>query len=509
MDSSRVLIAGAGPTGLVLALNLLRRGVPVRLISEAAGPGEQSRAMVVQARTLEFYQQLGFADEMIAQGVVMQHAHFRESDGAGRVHEVFRFRFSDLGAGISPYPFALTFPQDDHEDFLVKKLTDAGGAVEWNTKLEGFTQNEEGVAARIEGPSGSEDVAADYLCGCDGAHSVVRQTLGLGFAGRTYDQLFFVCDAKIEGGFDLDLYVTLGEYSLLLMFPVRSSGMQRLIGLLPRGFSDADNITFDMIRDRVEPLLNIRVSEVNWFATYRVHHRVAERFRVGRAFILGDAAHIHSPAGGQGMNTGIGDATNLGWKLAQVVRGRAAASILDTFEQERVGFAHALVATTDRAFTAIVAPGAAGVLVRRILAPLILSAGSRLPAVRHALFRTVSQTRIHYPDSALSEGKAGGVHGGDRLPWAQDLDNFAPLQSLDWQLHLYGEVRPNVESLCERLGIPVHVFSWERDAQSSGFAQNAAYFVRPDGYVALALEGDDAAPLQAYVERTGLSFSAR
>jgi 2-polyprenyl-6-methoxyphenol hydroxylase-like FAD-dependent oxidoreductase len=507
-DAPRVLIAGAGPTGLVLALNLARRGVRFRLISEAAGPGEQSRAMALQARTLEFYRQLGFAEEIIRDGVVVEHAHFRESYGPGQVREIFKLRFGDLGAGISPYPFVLTYPQDDHEHFLVRKLAELGVAVEWNSRLTGFSQDADGVTASLAGPNGEEQMRAEYLCGCDGAHSVVRETLGLGFAGRTYEQLFFVCDAKVAGEFGLDLYATLGEYALLLMFPVRSSRMHRLIGLVPRGLSQRDNITFDTIRDQVEPMLSIKVTEVNWFSTYRVHHRVAERFRGGRAFILGDAAHIHSPAGGQGMNTGIGDATNLAWKIADVVRGRASPAVLDTYEQDRVGFAHALVATTDRGFTAIVAPGFAGALVRRIFAPAILWAGTKLPSVRHALFRVVSQTRIRYPDSALSEGHAGGVRGGDRLPWVGTLDNYAPLRSLDWQLHAYGALGAQLRTLCERLAIPVQVFAWNAEAQAAGFARDATYLVRPDGYVALALDGDDAARLQSYVARAGLSFGA-
>ncbi len=504
MASTGVLIAGAGPTGLVLALNLARRGVPFRLIDEGAGPGEHSRAMVVQARTLEFYDQFGFARDMIDEGIVVPEVHLREADRRGSLHEMLKLKFDDLGAGISPFPFALTYPQDDHERFLVRKLAESGVTVEWNTKLASFTQRGDGVTATVTGPDGGEEIAASYLCGCDGAHSAVRTTLELGFAGMTYEQLFFVCDAQVDAAFDHDLYVTLGEYALLLMFPVRSSGMRRLIGLVPSGIPANDALTFDSIRARIEPLLNVRVTEVNWFSTYRVHHRVAERFRSGRAFILGDAAHIHSPAGGQGMNTGIGDAMNLGWKLADVLRGRAAERILDSFEEERIGFARALVATTDRAFTAMVAPGPRGTVMRRVVAPLLVAGATRLPRVRQTLFRIVSQTQIHYPDSSLSEGKAGGVRGGDRLPWVESLDNFAPLRSLDWQAQVYGQPGIQVRETCERLDVPVHAFGWNGDAERAGFARDATYLIRPDGYVALALGGNDVAPFEAYVKRIGL-----
>ncbi|HEY6327567.1 MAG TPA: FAD-dependent monooxygenase [Candidatus Cybelea sp.] len=505
MSSPRVLIVGAGPTGLVLALNLTRRGVPFRIVADADGPGEQSRAMVVQARTLEFYRQLGFAEELIGEGIVVPHLHLREAAGYGRLHEMVRLNFTDLGDGISPYPFALTYPQDDHERFLTKKLDAAGIDVEWNTKLTALLRKDDGsVTATLTGPRGSEQLDVDYLCGCDGAHSAVRTALGLGFAGKTYDQLFFVCDAKVDAASDHDLYVTLGEYALMLMFAVRSTGMRRLIGLAPSGLAEGGAVTFESVRAYVEPLLGVHVTEVNWFATYRVHHRVAERFRSGRVFILGDAAHIHSPAGGQGMNTGIGDATNLGWKLADAVTGRSARTILDSYEEERIGFARALVATTDRAFTAMVAPGMRGRLTRSVLAPLLLAAGTRLASVRRLFFRVVSQTQIRYPDSSLSDGKAGGVRGGDRLPWVASLDNFAPLRSLDWQVHVYGDVGPQIAAAADRSGIPLHAFAWDAGARGAGLARNAAYLVRPDGYVALALRGDDGARFQSYVSRIGL-----
>jgi 2-polyprenyl-6-methoxyphenol hydroxylase-like FAD-dependent oxidoreductase len=458
----------------------------------------------VQARTLEFYRQFGFADEVVAAGIVVPALHLRESGHDGRPHEILHVEFKDLGDGVSPYPFVLTFPQDDHERFLDKKLGEAGVTVERNTRLVGFAQQADRLDATISGPNGEEHVTAEYICGCDGVHSQVRQTLGLGFAGGTYEHLYFVCDAKVASGFEPDLFVNVGTNMLALMFPVRSTGMQRLIGLVPHEISDPQHCTFEDIRAVIEPLLGTKVTEVNWFSAYRVHHRVAEHFRVGRAFILGDAGHVHSPVGGQGMNTGIGDATNLGWKLADVVRDRVSESVLDTFEPERIAFAHTLVNTTDRAFTEIIRPGVRGELTRRIIGPLLITVGTHFAAGRHQLFRTVSQTQINYAGSALSDGQAGRVSGGDRLPWVGSIDNFAPLRSLDWQMHCYGAPGPNTGTFCARLGIPMHAFAWSADCAHAGFAQDACYLVRPDGYVAVAYEGDDTTRLDAYVTRIGL-----
>jgi 2-polyprenyl-6-methoxyphenol hydroxylase-like FAD-dependent oxidoreductase len=509
-----VLIVGAGPTGLNLALSLARRKVPFRLISESEGPGEHSRAMVVQARTLEFYGQYGFADEMIEQGVVAGAAHLRDGGERSRGREIVSFSFKELGEGLSPFPFALAYPQDDHERFLVARLNALGCTVEWRSRLTGFTQNEHAVCCKIARDGQTKHFEASYICGCDGARSVVRETLGVGFPGGTYDQLFFVADVKIDRGFERDLYIDLGEYMLALMFPVRSSGMQRLIGLVPPELSERADLTFEDIRSQVEHPLDIRVTDVNWFSSYRVHHRVADRFRVGRAFLLGDAGHIHSPVGGQGMNTGIGDSVNLGWKLAHVLQGRADPMLLDTYEPERIAFARLLVSTTDRAFTPMVTEGFRGELTRRFLAPLFMTVATHFAFSRHAVFRLVSQTRIHYEDSALSEGRAGEVRGGDRLPWVRigttdvDDDNFAPLRSLDWQLHVYGEIKEDLASACRQIGLRTHVFGWSDAAGHAGIEENAMYVIRPDGHVALASPEQSVTRLRAFVERFSLRFIA-
>ena len=210
------------------------------------------------------------------------------------------------------------------------------------------------------------------------------------------------------------------------------------------------------------------------------------------------------------MNTGIGDAINLGWKLAHVIQRRAAPSILDTYEPERIGFARSLVATTDRAITPLIAEGISGEVARRIIAPLIFSVATRFAPSRHAIFRLISQARIHYPDSPLSQGSAGHVHGGDRLPWlgAGEQDNFAPLRSLDWQLHVYGDMKRDLMSAARQIALPTHSFIWSDQAHDAGFERDAAYLVRPDGYVAAAL-GDQSAPaLTSFIDRFGIRFSA-
>jgi 2-polyprenyl-6-methoxyphenol hydroxylase-like FAD-dependent oxidoreductase len=502
---AQVLIVGAGPTGLVLALRLARHGVAVRIIDRNSGPGQASRAMAVHARTLEFYRQLGFADAVVDLGIRIEAIHLREHG-----HDIAELPFKDIGAGLSPYPFVLAFPQDDHERFLVERLRAEGVEVEWNTELESFTQDEWGVRSELK--RGAERIACGtaFLCGCDGAGSRVRQSLNVDFKGGTYDHLYYVADVKTDGPPNVDLIGHLGANTFALMLPVRSRGMQRLIGIMPeRAPTDAEP-SFEDVRPVIEPLLGIKVEQLNWFSTYRVHHRVASQFRVGRCFLAGDAAHIHSPAGGQGMNTGIGDAVNLSWKLAQVLRAGAYGSLLDTYESERIAFARKLVSTTDRAFQLVVSQGAGGQLLRRWLVPRVLPVLSGFGATRRTMFKTLSQVQIHYPDSLLSGGRAGDIIGGDRMPWvpqADGGDNFAPLRTLGWQLHVYGKTDPLLVAAAQVLHLPLHAWPWSAGAGEAGLLEDAAYLIRPDMHVALALPRQELDALRELIARFQLRFS--
>ena len=501
----QVLIVGAGPTGLVLAIRLARHGIAVRIVDQNSGPGQASRAMAVHARTLEFYRQLGFADAVVNLGIKIEAIHLREAG-----EDIAELRLKDMGAGLSPYPFVLAFPQDDHERFLVEQLKALGVEVEWNTALESFTQDEWGVRAVLVRNGERIACSGVYLCGCDGARSRVRESLKLDFSGGTYDHLYYVADVKTSGPENRDLLGHLGANTFALMLPVRSRGMQRLIGIVPPQAEALPEPGFEDIRPVLEPLLGIRVEQVNWFSTYRVHHRVASQFRVGRCFLAGDAAHIHSPAGGQGMNTGIGDAVNLSWKLAMVLQGRGGHALLDTYQAERIIFARRLVATTDRAFQMIVSQGAGGQLLRSWLVPHVFPVLTGFMAARRALFKALSQVQIHYPDSHLSGGRAGEVIGGDRLPWVPQPDggdNFDALQTLDWQVHVYGEPSPALSACAFELSLPLHAYPWTDAAAEAGLLRDAAYLVRPDMHVALALPRQELDSLRGMIARYHLRFA--
>jgi 2-polyprenyl-6-methoxyphenol hydroxylase-like FAD-dependent oxidoreductase len=486
MPRSDVLIVGAGPTGLVLALWLTMLGVKVRIIDKTAAPGATSRALAVQARTLELYQQLDLADAVVARGHQVPAVNLWVK-GEPKA----RISLAAMGSGLTPYPFMQIFPQDEHERLLIERLETLGVAVGRRTELVRFTEHENCVMARLRGPDGGEqDCEASYIAGCDGARSNVREAIGTGFPGGTYRQIFYVADVEATGpALNGELHVDLDEADFVAVFPLAGTGRARLIGTVRDERADrADTLTFADIRDHAIGQMKIAIAKVNWFSTYHVHHRVTQQFRKGRAFLAGDAAHIHSPAGGQGMNTGIGDAINLAWKLAAVVAGRAPDALLDSYEAERIGFARRLVATTDRAFSFATAEGRLADFVRTRLAPIVIPTAFAFATVRRFAFRTVSQIMLNYRDGPLSRGSAGNVHGGDRLPWApvEGADNFVSLTSMDWQVHVYGSASPALAAWCTRQNVPLHVFPWRFEYERAGLARDALYLLRPDTYVALA-----------------------
>lgn len=502
----RVLITGAGPTGLALALMLARHGVGFRLIDKGAGPGRHSRAMNIHARVLELYDQLGIAEDMISQGIKVDRVALRRSDHHGKPRPITGFRLGDFGAGLSPFPFMLALPQDQHEATLLRHLVAAGGRVEWNSRLTDARQDADGISARIDGPAGPEDARFDWIAGCDGAHSQLRKSLGIGFQGGTYPQPFYVADVLLDDTPPADITMTLGDQLLALVLPLRHGGSQRLIGLLPADLAGQEDVRFTQIQPRVEALIGMKIRQVNWFSAYHVHHRVAERFQQGRAFLLGDAGHVHSPVGGQGMNTGIGDAINLGWKLAMVAQGRAAPALLDSYEPERIAFARRLVGTTDTAFRPLIAGGWRGRAVRQWLMPLAVRLITGTAMGRTTLFRTVSQIRIAYPGSPLSQGSAGPLHAGDRLPWTghDGADNFAPLRGQHWQLHLYGQASPPLQDLAQEMRLPLHHRLCDAAARRAGYRPNTAYLIRPDGHIGWIGAASDKAGLRTYLLRHAL-----
>ncbi len=464
-----LLIVGAGPTGLMLGCWLAASGVKVRIVDPKPGPTPETRAVGVQARTLEFWAILGIVDRALTRGRKGLAADFWVQ---GR--RVARAEFGAMGSGLSPYPYFFLLGQDQTEQMLYERLKELGGEVEWGvavTEIQGNTAT-----------LGEERANFRFILGCDGARSIVRKTAGLEFPGGTYDSRFYVADIDASGGVvPGELNIALFRDRFLAFFPLKEEHRYRMVGLLDPAL-DPETATIDDVRPELERLMKTQIETVRWFSVYRVHHRVVERFRNGHLFLLGDAAHVHSPVGGQGMNTGLGDATNLAWKLVEVLKHGADERLLETYDAERRPFAESLVQTTDRAFELIVRQTPLARFVRIRILPYVLPIAFRIGAIRRLAFRTVSQIRISYRKGPLAKGP----RGGDRLPPLEQ-----PAKPGRWQLVTVGAEKPEGMDWCSARDIDPEVRPGPPEI----------LLVRPDGYVGVSLPKFSAEALDDYLRR--------
>ena len=531
MSHTQVLIAGAGPTGLMLGCELARHGIDFRIVDGKSGPTRESRALAVQARTLELWQALGIADEAVAEG---------RPTVAGNLYvgqrRVQRLPLADTGRDLTPFPYLLILEQSRNEELLLRTLQAAGHRVAWRHKLARIDRNDErGVAVTLRREDGSEEaLECDWLVGCDGGHSVVREQLGLRFAGGTYENLFYVADTRVD--WDLphgELTVCLSRETFVLFFPMPGERRYRVIGTMPPdgGGGDEAALRFEDIEASVRAQMDIAVqfSDTAWFSAYRVHHRCVERFGEGRAFLAGDAAHVHSPVGAQGMNTGLQDAANLAWKLALVASGLAHAGLLGSYHTERWPIAQNLLKTTDNAFRLVVSRNAVVRAFRLHVFPQFAALLMGRPSIRRRLFRTISQIGLHYRTSPLSASHTAArrVRAGDRLPYIEvgsplspaPISIYAWLASPGFHLLLMQRDASGLEALAHSWRAQferrwpgwfhVHALGSNTGADALFDAlevgQRALVLVRPDQYIACIAERVDLDTLDTWlVDRLGL-----
>lgn len=509
-----VLVVGAGPTGLMLALQLVRRGIRVAIVDRHAGAAMQSRALGVQARTLEIYDKLGIADRALELGKIGTGANLWS-----RGRRMARVPLGDAGKTVTRYPYILILGQDDNERIMGEKLNALGVSVQWNTELVALAQDADKVTATLKLPGGDmRQMTAAYVGGCDGAHSAVRELSGITFPGAPYEHVFFVADTQATGTMVPDeVNVYLFRKGFHLLFPMRGEHHWRIVGMVPEELRGRCGLTIDDVMPtlRHEAGDALAVKSCTWFSTYRIHHRAASRFRDRRAFVLGDAAHIHSPVGAQGMNTGLQDAYNLAWKLARVVKGESGAALLDSYEAERLPVAQRLLDTTDRGFRLVVSDTFLAGLLRTEILARVAAFAMQFKRTQKLAFDTVSQTGIAYRGSSLSVTgsglPAGAPRAGDRFPWLHlalsiggpPADLFRALDDTVLHLLVFGQaLLPQDE---ESLGRSMRIHAIPDDPANmaelarAGVPSPSFYLLRPDGHVGCCGVRLDAAAISHYL----------
>jgi 2-polyprenyl-6-methoxyphenol hydroxylase-like FAD-dependent oxidoreductase len=526
-DPLAVLVVGAGPTGLTLAAQLRAFGATVRIVDRQLDRVHESRALGVQPRTLELLRGLGVAEELIARG---NDAAWVQLHAGGRVVPV---RLFGLGLDDTAYPFLLLVSQAETEQVLGDYLAGHGVLVERGVEVDGYHADPEAVTSTLRHRDGrTEQVRARYLVGCDGASSTVRRGAGIPFEGGAYPQTFALADLEVDG-LDRDAaHAFLGQEGIVLFFPLGRPASWRMLAMHPtlKGRREPARPSLEELQALADAMTgaSVRLRDPVWQTYFGLQHRHATRYQDGRVFLAGDAAHIHSPAGAQGMNTGIQDAWNLGWKLALVSRGIADHVLLDSYDAERRPVGGFVVRFTDRAFSVATSTNSLIRALRTRVVPRVLPVGLRFDRAVASGFRTVAQLNIGYRHSpAVEEGDPRlrrGPRAGDRLPDArisrdgQECWLGVALAAPGFHLLLFGQVgdwHPSqLTTLRHRYADTLAVHHLTRtaapgalhDLHGQAFARlgvndRAQYLIRPDGHVGYRAGGDDLAGLQRYLAR--------
>jgi len=518
-----VLIVGAGPSGLMMACQLALRNISFRIIDKKAHRTNYSGALIVQARSIEIFQQMGIAQTAVQSGVIAN-----EIKLVFNGQKTFTIPVKDIGKGLTQFPYLLLLEQSQTEQLLANFINNLGYFIERETELVQFTQDVHGVNSILKLSDGQEEsITTKYLIAADGARSTVRKQLQIPFIGKTFSTALFVSDCKAEGDLSPDqLCFSFSDQTTAGIFPL-PGGRWRIDGAISMDRESKVPLTFDDIRNKFadKTRMKIEISVPDWFSVFQVNERCASTFQHKRCFLVGDAAHIHSPVGAQGMNTGLQDSYNLAWKLAMVIQGKSKASLLDTYSSERVAVAKNVVRGTDRAFTFVTSRNIFAKLFRVQILPfflqLILPILVKRQSIRHFFFRRISEIGIHYRKSSLSQHSSAGYFPtyapkpGERLPYInyQEDGKMRNIQdkvkSKDFHLFIFSK-HSSIDGISRIAERYAHLLSFEIIQYASGtddlfkrfgIVDNGCYLVRPDLYIAYRSSKSVADHFEAYLQQ--------
>jgi 2-polyprenyl-6-methoxyphenol hydroxylase-like FAD-dependent oxidoreductase len=504
----QVLVVGAGPTGLVLAADLLARGVSTRIIDKGDGVNLETRAIAIHARALEVLDLMGLAERFVDHGQTVRWFSFY-TDGKPRVS-------LDLARNGTRFPFMLDIPQHQTETLLRARIAELGGTIEDGTELIALADEPAGVIASVRDADGQpRQITSSYAAGCDGAHSRVRHELGLPFRGHPYPQDWLLADVRLDWARpESEVHAFFrADGTPLICFPMREHQWRLVVpfaGDRTPGPPDLAEIQQLVDQRAPEPVV---ASEPTWLASFNCHRRSTDVYRRGHVLLAGDAVHIHTPAGGQGMNTGITDAHNLGWKLALVADGRAPDQLLDTYGAEREPVAQQVLGLTHT----LVRFGTMTHPVKRALRDAIVPAASRVGPVHRRAVRRWTQVNVAYPASSLTKTDRGPGRpsAGQRVPDLEVLTAEGPsrlftvLRRGRHVIVITGadpDHAPTNPALDPYRGLFEVVTCESVDARAFRSARAGSVFlVRPDGYLAARARPGELAPVLRYLQELSRS----
>jgi 2-polyprenyl-6-methoxyphenol hydroxylase-like FAD-dependent oxidoreductase len=521
MNNTDILIVGAGPTGLMMACQLAINKISFRIIDKNDDHTTQSRALVIQSRSVEILDQMGIAEQAIRNGKITKAigAFFNGK-------KVLRVTVSNMGKGLTKFPYLLMLEQSHTEAILGGFLKEHKCKVERRTELKSFTQSNNEVISVLRLPNEKEEIVnAKYVIGADGAHSIVREQLKIPFGGKAYEESLFVLDCKAEVDIPNDeMYLTFAEKAVGGFFPL-TNGRWRILGNIPKELEGNQEIRFEDIEKNFAGgvHMNVKLYDPQWISAYRSHHRYASIFRQARCFLAGDAAHIHSPVGAQGMNTGLQDAYNLAWKLTLVLKGKAKETLLDTYTEERITIARNLVRTTDRAFNIVTNQNFFLRKFRLCVVPFVLEMVAplfqKLNFIQQLAFKIISEIGINYRRNLLAQHASLGKFPnyapkpGDRLPFIQFKDATGNETNIQEKVKgkffcffIFSDIVPKefisiIVPFNDLFSIETIPFTEPTKIlyKEFGIKRNGCYLIRPDMYIAYRADKFDNEHLTKYI----------